>query len=50
MLRRTKNKEESFDYFREQDALRKHYNEVIDKAEIGSQIERCERRLERDYF
>ena len=50
MLRRSKTAEQPFDYFRERDALGKQYNELIEKAGIAEQVERCERRSEPDYF
>ncbi len=46
----TKIKDEPFDYFRERDTLRKQYTELMDKAGIAAAVERCERRLEPDYF
>jgi len=46
----TKAKDEPFDYFRERDTLRKQYTYLMDKAGIAAGVERCERRLEPDYF
>jgi hypothetical protein len=49
MLWRAKTKTELFDYFRESDALRKQYDEVIEKAGIGAAVELCERLAEPYY-
>jgi hypothetical protein len=50
MPRRTKTKTEPFDYFRGRDALREQYGDLIEKAGIATQIERCERWAAPDYF
>ena len=46
----TKTRTTPFDYFREKDALAEQYRESINKAGIAAQVERCERRLEPDWF
>jgi hypothetical protein len=49
MLRHAKPKPEPFDYFRERDALENRYNDLIEKAGITAQVERCGRVAEPDY-
>ena len=46
----TKTKDERFDYFRERDTIRKQYTVLMNKAGIAAAVERCQRRLEPDYF